>query len=60
MVDDDSKIIIDVMICSLEEPIEEWSSSGNAWQNYFRFRDLRNRNHNSNAIAGVVRAHPKI
>ena len=57
---DDSRITIDVMICEVEKELGEWNLTGNAWSNYWRIQDIRNRAHSTNALAGVMRAHPFI
>ena len=61
MVTDDSHITIDVMICNdKKQSVQEWTGKGNTWQNYWRVQDIRNRAHSTNALAGVIRAHPNI
>jgi len=60
MVDDDEKITIDVLVCHLPTTMPQWDSSGNSWQNYWRAVDMRARTHSSDAIVGVMRAHPRI
>lgn len=60
IVDHESKITIDVMICDFTDDISEWNSSGNSWQNYWRVQDIRNRFRSFNSSAAVMRAHPKI
>ena len=60
MVDDDSQITVDIIICHEDENVAKWDKSGNAWQNYWRMNDIRNRYHSTNATVGVMRAHPNI
>ena len=56
----DSSIIIDVLICHPMETVPHWDEAGNTYENYMRVRDLRRRVHSSNAVDGVMRAHPHI
>lgn len=60
IVDDESKIIVDVFICGAPDtpPVEE--KIGNSWTNYFRGRTINKFYGNTNSLAQSMSAHPTI
>ena len=59
IVDDDSKIIIDVLICGNETMTTE-DKTGNAWENYFRGRDIRKFYGSGNQLVYTMKSHPNV
>ena len=60
LVDDESKITIDILICGDNAPPEEWDSDGNGWSNFFRGDDLKKYYNNTDDIDRTMRTHPEI
>ena len=60
IVDDESKIIMDVLICGAPEGPEAWTEDGNGWQNYFRGREIRKYYGNTDSLAYSMTAHPDL
>ena len=59
VVDDESKIIIDVLICGSNTMTTE-TETGNAWENYFRGRDIGKFYGDSNSLVYTMKAHPTV
>ena len=60
IVDDESKITIDIAICGANDLDVDDSTSHWALSNYWRAKDIRNANVGYNAIAAVKRSHPDV
>jgi len=60
IVDDHSKITIDVLLCGEAAPPESWDKVGNSWSNFFRYRSLHKYYNGSDAIQQIVAANPRI
>lgn len=61
LVDDESKIIVDVFICGAGDDEEIWEKVGRtSWTNYFRGRSVRKFYGNTSSLAYSMAAHPKI
>ena len=60
IVDDESKITIDILICGSNADPEIWDSVGNSWSNYFRSRDLHKFYNGCDDISHTMQGHPKI
>ena len=59
IVDDESKIIVDVLIAgTLDMPAE--TEAGNAWENYFRGRASKKFYNDGNQLVYTMRAHPNV
>ena len=59
LVDDDSKIIIDVLMCNAPDEPEAWDRAAHTtWSNFWRYRDLNGYYHGSDSIASSMSAHP--
>ena len=59
IVDDESKIIVDVLICGTVSPTTE-EKSGNGWENYFRGRAEKKFYNDGNQLIYTMRAHPNV
>ena len=59
VVDDESKIIIDVLICGSNEMSTE-TETGNSWENYFRGRQIGKFYGDSNSLVYTMKAHPTV
>ena len=60
IVDDESKIIIDVLLCGAPDSPEEIQKTGNGWENYFRGRSIEKFYGNTDSIAQSMKAHPTV
>ena len=60
IVDDESKIIVDVFICGAPAAPETEEETGNSWENYFRGRAINKFYGNSDSIAQSIGAHPTV
>ena len=60
IVDDESKITIDILICGSNADPEIWDKAGNSWSNYFRARDLHKFYNGCDDISHTMQGHPKI
>ena len=60
IVDDESKIIIDVLLCGAPDSPEEIKKSGNSWENFFRGRSIEKFYGNTDSIAQSMKAHPSV
>jgi len=60
VVDDESKIIIDVLICGAEGAPEVVTKTGNGWESYFRGRNVRKFYGSTSSLAYSMAAHPKV
>jgi len=60
IVDDESKIIIDVFICGAPDTPEVEEKPGNGWENYFRSRTLGKFYGNTNSLLADMIAHPNV
>ena len=60
LVDDESKIIIDIYFCGAPKSAETEEKVGNSWENYFRGRSLRKYYGDSNSIALAMVGHPTV
>ena len=59
LVDDDSKIIIDVFMCNAPEEPEAWDKKAHtSWSNFWRYRELHGYYRGSDSIASSLAAHP--
>ncbi len=60
LVDDESKIIVDVFVCGAEDtpPVED--DTGKAYENFMRKRTLHSYYSNTNSLATGMMAHPKV
>lgn len=59
LVDDESKIIVDVLICGSGEYPESWEKVGKtSWTNYFRGRSISKFYGNTSSLAYGMAAHP--
>jgi len=59
IVDDDSKIILDIVVCSSYE-LPEWKDRKNAMSNYLRFQDAKTHNDNVADIVEFKEAFPNV
>lgn len=59
VVDDDSKIIVDIVECSSHHE-KAWSTQGNTLGNVLRFREIQKYNNAINDINEVQRAFPNV
>ena len=60
IVNDESKIIMDVFICTSPDEPEVWTDDGKSFTNFWRERTLRNYWGSTDSLASSVEAHPKI
>ena len=62
IVDDDSKIIVDILLCmgSPEEAEEQEETGSMATSNYLRARSIRAPYHAGNTVADAYAAHPNV
>mmetsp|Transcript_1243 Transcript_1243/g.1645 ORF Transcript_1243/g.1645 Transcript_1243/m.1645 type:complete len:88 (-) Transcript_1243:585-848(-) len=60
LVDDDSKVIVDVLICNSPDEPDELTKTGHSWNNFFRNRGLNNYYHGTDSIATSMAAHPSL
>ena len=60
LVDDDSKITVDVYICGDDAAPTTESKTGNAWENYFRGRSVASYYGSTDSIAQSMAAHPDV
>lgn len=58
LVDDESKIIMDVLICGAPDSPEVIEEAGNSWTNYFRGRNIEQFYGNTDSLAQSIKAHP--
>ena len=58
--DDESKITIDVLLCSGENTTKEKEKDGNTISNYLRGRSVRSPYHGGNTIKDAEAAHPDV
>ena len=58
LVDDESKIIVDVLICGSGEEPASMEKVGNTWTNYFRGRDINKFYGNTSSLSYGMAAHP--
>lgn len=56
--DDESKIIVDVLICGAADAPEEWDEFGKSPTNYLRGRSIRKYYGNTSSLAYSMKAHP--
>ena len=59
IVDDESKIIVDVLMCGVVDMPAE-TEAGNAWENYFRGRASKKFYNDGNQLVYTMQAHPKV
>jgi len=59
VVDDESKIIIDIVVCSSYD-LPEWKDTGNAMSNYLRFNDAKSYSDEMADIVEFKEAFPKV
>ena len=59
IVDDDSKIIMDIVICH-EHTIDTEQDTGNAINNFLRYRQIHGQNKKLNDVVEFKRARPNI
>ena len=60
VVDDESKIIMDVLLCGSNAAPEEETDSGHSINNYLRGRQLHNYYDSVNSLTQSLRAHPTV
>lgn len=60
IVDDESKIIMDIYICDAPDAEEEIEKTGNGWQNYFRGRGIGKYYGNTSSVAYFQKGHPSV
>ena len=60
IVDDESKIIIDVLLCHAYESPHELNEMFRSWKNYFRGHSIKKFYDNHNSIAQSMKAHPTV
>ena len=60
IVDDESKIIVDVFICGAPDEPEVIEKTGNSWQNYARGREINKYYGTTDSLAQSISAHPTV
>ena len=60
IVDDESKIIMDIYICGASEAPDQIDESGNGWENYFRGRSIGKWYGSTNSVSYFTKAHPDV
>jgi len=60
VVEDDSQIIIDVIMCSSKGTLEKWENTQSTLNNYLRFGEVQKFNDGSNDVIAAKQSHPKI
>ena len=59
IVDDESKIIVDVLICG-ESEMKEKEKTGKSWESYLRARKISKYYGNTNSLVYTMKAHPTV
>ena len=60
IVDDESKIIVDVYVCGAPDEPASMEKPGNSWTNYFRGREVNKYYGNTDSLAQSMSAHPTV
>ena len=60
LVEDDSQITVDILICQESQEVDEWEVLGKTASNYFRAKAIHNSKHGRFMVADALRAHPKV
>ena len=50
IVDDDSEIIVDVLMCSAYGNLEKWEDKGSTVNNYLRFNEIKSYNEDGHDV----------
>lgn len=61
LVDDDSKITVDIFLCDAASDPDEWESTGHmSTTNYLRSRSIHGLYHSGNTVQDAEKAHPNV
>ena len=60
LVDDESKITVDILLCGGSKSVEEWTDVGKTTSDYLRGRAIRGPYHSGNTVADAQKAHPTV
>jgi predicted acylesterase/phospholipase RssA len=60
IVDDDSQIIVDILMCSARGEMEKWENTGSTRGNYLRFGEIQKYNDGKNDVLAAKQSFPKV